>query len=750
MLRRRSSKNNTPASSPTSTVKTLSDESLTSLNAALRGVELSSPSSSSPRDDAPPYAFPRIESRETSAVPSPLPSPRDLSRFATTDELLPSSPPPPALASSSSSASSLSSSSVRSVTWQIVRMGWPSVTTCLIQNGIQLSSTLFLGHVSATALGAATIGNMSCNLTGFAVGMGFTTCLDSLCSQAYGGRQYHLCGLHAQKGLVMLSLACVPVALVWSQTRALTLLIGVDEETAALAQTWASWMTFGMWPFFAFEAVRRWLQAQRVVWPVVVASAATIAWNLTANSVAIYKLGLGFEGPAMVMAASYWVLFTVLALCAWGRQRWVMAHLRRLEEQEKEVRTGSTPPSTAMVKATEGVEEDHSTADVEDDSEHAGGRSLDGRVQRWAKGLRKTTQYSRLDESSAAPPSQSPSVAAVDGPRDCWPPLSRAIFSDWSEHLRLGFPGALSLFLEWGSFEVSASLAASLGPVPLAVHSIYMSTVGLWYMVPLGGSNAAAAIIGNHLGAGEPRTAATTARVAMLMCTLWGLGNGALFVFGLRHVWGLLFIEDPAVRAVVESYMWILFFYGLCDSTKCCGMAILRGCGRPVITVWGNILSCWLVGYPLAFVLLYRFDFGLIGLWTAMTAAWLTATAVYSVVLYRTDWDDECRKARERNLRGVEDALLPHSERVVSELEMEDLRTDELTDHLELFDDATDATTEEGVSHTHHGESKEGELRLDDDDGDWSSVEDSEEETTVHRISRHGERDGSSTAAVVA
>lgn len=43
------------------------------------------------------------------------------------------------------------------------------------------------------------------------------------------------------------------------------------------------------------------------------------------------------------------------------------------------------------------------------------------------------------------------------------------------------------------------------------------------------------------------------------------------------------------------------------------GIGELRGCGRPTITVWGNILACLIVGYPIGLTLVFVFNFGLAG-----------------------------------------------------------------------------------------------------------------------------------------
>lgn len=44
--------------------------------------------------------------------------------------------------------------------------------------------------------------------------------------------------------------------------------------------------------------------------------------------------------------------------------------------------------------------------------------------------------------------------------------------------------------------------------------------------------------------------------------------------------------------------MFVMWYYVIVDAMKAVGMAILRGSGRPKLTVYGNILSCIAVGYP--------------------------------------------------------------------------------------------------------------------------------------------------------
>lgn len=88
-------------------------------------------------------------------------------------------------------------------------------------------------------------------------------------------------------------------------------------------------------------------------------------------------------------------------------------------------------------------------------------------------------------------------------------------------------------------------------------------------------------------------------------------------------------------------------------TVQCVSMSVMRGCGRPSITVWSNVLSCVIVGYPLAFSLTFAAHGGLVGLWGAMSTAWFVSTCVYVVVTLRMKWEREAENAKQRS--GVTD-----------------------------------------------------------------------------------------------
>jgi MATE family multidrug resistance protein len=237
-----------------------------------------------------------------------------------------------------------------------------------------------------------------------------------------------------------------------------------------------------------------------------------------------------------------------------------------------------------------------------------------------------------------------------ESPDDTWPSLfSMEVLRGWGEYLRLGGPGAVSMLIEWGSYEVSATLAGQLGADRLAAHTIFMQTAGFWYMIPLGMAGAIAVLTGHALGAGASNEARLLARTGGVLHLVYGLVNGGVFVWTLRDYWPHVFSNNPNVVSLASAAFPIMWLYGTFDSTKAVGMAILRGCGRPTVTVWGNFLACIMVYLPLSVVLTQVLDWGLIGLWLGMSTAWLLVSIAYFIIIARTDWQLEVQASKERN-----------------------------------------------------------------------------------------------------
>ena len=212
--------------------------------------------------------------------------------------------------------------------------------------------------------------------------------------------------------------------------------------------------------------------------------------------------------------------------------------------------------------------------------------------------------------------------------------LARLRVKGLSEILRLGFPVAVMLALEYWAFAISSLWAGWLGPVDLAAHSIALNLASITYMVPLGIGLGASARVGNLIGAGDPRGAQRAAWVA------FALGGGVMTCFALLFVAGrwlipYAFTRDAAVVALAATLLPIVAAFELFDGLQVVGSGVLRGMGRTRPAALFNLVGYYVLGLPLAAWLGRPERLGLVGIWwgLALGLAVVAGLSVVSVAL---------------------------------------------------------------------------------------------------------------------
>ncbi|KAF0775805.1 hypothetical protein AaE_000496 [Aphanomyces astaci] len=104
-------------------------------------------------------------------------------------------------------------------------------------------------------------------VTGITIGLGLATAMDTLCPQAVGGGMSVQTGVYFQTGLVVLGLVCVPIGLVNAWATAILLLLGQSHDIAVLAGDLIRIMVPSLPFLFGYELLKKVLQAQHVVQP---------------------------------------------------------------------------------------------------------------------------------------------------------------------------------------------------------------------------------------------------------------------------------------------------------------------------------------------------------------------------------------------------------------------------------------------------------------------------------------------------
>lgn len=235
--------------------------------------------------------------------------------------LLSSRPPPPPRSEAGAGAAlpdeasgATGPGSAWSELWLLAGYSLPLIATYLLQYSFFVITTVVAGHLGPDELAAASIGVTTMNVVGLAMYEGMATALDTLCAQAYGSGRPAAVGLHVQRMLLLMALATVPVGAFWLVSPSVLPLVVRQRAVAVKAGSFLRYSLVGLPGYGAFEALKRFLQAQgdcnagMAVLIVCAPVNAVLSWALA------FPLGMGLEGAALGAALSNNLRFVLLLL----------------------------------------------------------------------------------------------------------------------------------------------------------------------------------------------------------------------------------------------------------------------------------------------------------------------------------------------------------------------------------------------------------------------------------------------------
>lgn len=201
----------------------------------------------------------------------------------------------------------------------IIKYSIPLCITFLLQYSLTVASVFSVGRLGSTELAAVSLSSMTANISGYAIIQGVSTCLDTLCAQAYGRKDYNMVGLHFVRCTYLLFVLYVPMLILWVflSKPILLLLVGSEGyqyELCILASKYLQVLSLGLPGFILFENGKHFLQCQGVfhasTYVLVICAPlnAFLNWFLVWNP----KVGLGFIGAPISVVITNWVMCIML------------------------------------------------------------------------------------------------------------------------------------------------------------------------------------------------------------------------------------------------------------------------------------------------------------------------------------------------------------------------------------------------------------------------------------------------------
>ena len=206
--------------------------------------------------------------------------------------------------------------------------------------------------------------------------------------------------------------------------------------------------------------------------------------------------------------------------------------------------------------------------------------------------------------------------------------------NDLAEIVRYGIPISGQMFAEIGIFGVSTVLAARLGKIPAAAHSIALNLASFTFAVAVGIGSATSVRVGHAIGAGD-RAQARHRGVVGLGIGLAIMSAFAAVFIALPGPLAALFTDQAAVVAATLPLLQIAALFQLSDGAQAIAAGALRGLGDTRATFVGNLVGHYGIGLAISLTLAFGVGMGAPGLWWGLSVG-LTATATYLVLRFHT------------------------------------------------------------------------------------------------------------------
>jgi len=184
----------------------------------------------------------------------------------------------------------------------LATLALPVMTVEMGMMGMHVVDTLFVGHLSATALAAVSLG-LVYYFTVVVIGMGTLVGMDALVSQAVGAGDTPGVRRALQRGLLLAALLCVPLAMLLWPTESVLRALHQPEEIIPIATRVVHISILGLPGGLAFVVLRQTLQAMEQLRPIVLTVVLANLVNAGCNWLLITgHLGapaLGVDGSAL-------------------------------------------------------------------------------------------------------------------------------------------------------------------------------------------------------------------------------------------------------------------------------------------------------------------------------------------------------------------------------------------------------------------------------------------------------------------
>lgn len=218
--------------------------------------------------------------------------------------------------------------------------------------------------------------------------------------------------------------------------------------------------------------------------------------------------------------------------------------------------------------------------------------------------------------------------------------LTRDVNTEWAKLvLRIGLPVLAFGIMNGFAFLLQQRLINMAGIVTATAFSIGFVIINIVDAALFGLSGATSIMIGQGLGAGNPKKARevafkTTAVIFIL------IAFGACIIYPFKRSIAGVFASDPNILNETEQFLQIVLptlpFFGLCMNA----MSIGRGSGHTTFPTAIDIGRTWAIRVALGYFLTFIAGMGSIGIWLTFSLSNIVGGIIVALWVKYGKWDE--------------------------------------------------------------------------------------------------------------
>ncbi|TYG96294.1 hypothetical protein ES288_A11G338400v1 [Gossypium darwinii] len=166
---------------------------------------------------------------------------------------------------------------------------------------ITLVSDMVSGHLGELELAGATLANSWASVTGFAIMIGLSEALETLCGQGFAS-------------CIISRLFSIVISILWINTEPILIWLHQDPQISKIAAVYLKHLIPGLFAYAFLQNILRFVQAQSIVMPLVWFSILPIATHFGIVYSLVNWTSFGLKGAPVAASISLWILLISLAI----------------------------------------------------------------------------------------------------------------------------------------------------------------------------------------------------------------------------------------------------------------------------------------------------------------------------------------------------------------------------------------------------------------------------------------------------